>query len=116
MNLQRTAATAAILLPLTLQVAAQDLPVLGQGNLSCSSWKERRAGDAIDAATMTAWVLGYMTAYNQYGASPKVDISEGQPTEEFAKWIDEYCDKNPTASLYSACASLIAKFQKTTNP
>jgi hypothetical protein len=116
MNLMRTVAAAAVLMPLTLQVAAQDLPVLGQGNLSCGSWKERRAGDAIDAATMTARVLGYMTAYNQYGASPKVDVSEGQPTEEFAKWIDEYCDKNPTASLYSACASLIAKFQKTTNP
>jgi hypothetical protein len=46
-----------MLLALTVQVAAQDLPVLGQGNLSCTSWTERRAGDAVDAATMIAWAL-----------------------------------------------------------
>ena len=107
---------AAMLLTLTVQGAAQDLPVLGQGNLSCNSWAERRAGDAIDAATMTAWVLGYMTAYNQYGADPKVDVSEGQHTEELTKWIDEYCHKNPTDSFYSASAALIRKFRKTTSP
>ena len=56
----------AMLLALTTQVAAQDLPVLGQGNLSCDSWAERRGGDASDAATMTVWMLGYITAYNQY--------------------------------------------------
>ena len=61
-----------------MQGAAKDLPVLGQGNLSCTSWTERRAGDAVDAATMIAWALGYMTAYNQYGAEPKGDVSGGQ--------------------------------------
>jgi hypothetical protein len=40
----------AVLAALTVQVAAQELPVLGQGNLSCNSWIERRAGDAVDAA------------------------------------------------------------------
>ena len=85
-----------MLLALTVQVAAQDLPVLGQGNLSCTSWTERRAGDAVDAATMIAWALGYMTAYNQYGAEPKGDVSGGQHTEELAKWIDDYCRKNPS--------------------
>ena len=89
----RAVVPAAMPLTLTVQGAAQDLPVLGQGNLSCNSWAERRAGDAIDAATMTAWVLGYMTAYNQYCADPKVDVSGGQHTEEFSKWVDEYCEK-----------------------
>ena len=51
----KTVVPAAVLLALTVQVAAQDLPVLGQGNLSCNSWAERRGGDAIDAATMTVW-------------------------------------------------------------
>ena len=72
----------------------QDLPVLGQGNLSCTSWTERRAGDAVDAATMIAWALGYMTAYNQYGAEPKRDVSGGQHTEELAKWIDDYSGRD----------------------
>ena len=102
----------AMLLALTTQVAAQDLPVLGQGNLSCKSWAERRAGDAIDAATMTAWALGYITAYNQYGADPKGDVSGGQHTEELMKWIDDYCHRNPTDSFYSASAALIRKFRQ----
>ena len=112
----RAVVFAAMLLALTVQGAAQELPVLGQGNLSCNSWAERRSGDAIDAATMIAWVLGYMTAYNQYGADPKVDVSGGQHTEEFSKWIDEYCLKNPTHNLYSAADALIRNFRKTANP
>ena len=101
-----------MLLAMTVQVGAQDLPVLGQGNLSCKSWAERRAGDAVDAATMIAWALGYMTAYNQYGAGPKGDVSGGQHTEELAKWIDDYCRKNPSDSFYGATTALIRKFRE----
>jgi hypothetical protein len=44
---------------------------------------------------MITWALGYMTAYNQYGAEPKGDASGGQHTEELAEWIDDYCRKEP---------------------
>ena len=119
-RMKRTAVLPAMLIMLTVQVAAQDpqddLPVLGQGNLSCTSWAERRTGDAVDAATMTAWALGYLTAYNQYGADSKKDVSGGQHTEELTKWIDDYCRKNPTDSFYSASAALIHKFQETASP
>jgi hypothetical protein len=112
-SIQRAVVPFVMLLALTVQVAAQDLPVLGQGNLSCTSWTERRAGDA---ATMIAWALGYMTAYNQYGAEPKGDVSGGQHTEELAKWIDDYCRKNPTDSFYGATAALIRKFRNAAIP
>jgi hypothetical protein len=115
-SIQRAVVPFVMLLALTVQVAAQDLPVLGQGNLSCTSWTERRAGDAVDAATMIAWALGYMTAYNQYGAEPKRDVSGGQHTEELAKWIDDYCRKNPTDSFYGATAALIRKFRNAAIP
>jgi hypothetical protein len=111
-SIQRAVVPLVMLLALTVQVAAQDLPVLGQGNLSCTSWTERRAGDAVDAATMIAWALGYMTAYNQYRAEPKRDVSGGQHTAELAKWIDDYCRKNPTDSFYGATAALIRKFRE----
>ena len=65
-KIQRAVVTFVMLLALTVQVGAQDLPVLGQGNLPCNSWTERRAGDAIDSATMIAWAPGYMTS----GTSP----------------------------------------------
>jgi hypothetical protein len=105
----------AMLLALTVQVAAQELPVLGQGNLSCSSWIDRRAGDALDAATMTAWVLGYITAFNQY-AGPQGDISAGQNTKELTAWIDDYCRRNPADNFYNASAALIDKFRQKTSP
>jgi hypothetical protein len=115
-RIKRAVLVSATLLGLTMEVAAQDLPVLGQGNLSCSSWSERRAGDAVDAATMIAWVLGYMTAYNHYGADHKGDVSGGQPTEELAKWIDGYCRMNPTDSFYNASAAIIRKFRDVASP
>ena len=94
----RAVVPCAMLLALTTQVAAQDLPVLGQGNLSCQ------------------WALGYITAYNQYGADPKGDVSGGQHTEELMKWIDDYCHRNPTDSFYSASAALIRKFRQGASP
>jgi hypothetical protein len=51
---------------------------------------------------MIAWALGYMTAFNEYGAKPKGDVSGGQHTEELAKWIDDYCRKTPSDSFYGA--------------
>ena len=115
-RIQLAVVPSAMLLALTVQVAAQDLPVLGQGNLSCTSWAERRTGDAIDAATMIAWALGYITAYSQYGAEPNVDVSGGQRTEELMKWIDDYCQKNPTDNFYGATAALVSEFRKTDSP
>jgi hypothetical protein len=57
-RIQRTAVPVLVLLSSAVQVAAQELPVLGQGNLSCNSWAERRAGDAVDAATMKRTATG----------------------------------------------------------
>jgi hypothetical protein len=116
MWIHRVVEPTAMLLALTVQVAAQELPVLGQGNLSCSSWIERRAGDALDAATMTAWVLGYITAFNQYVSDPQGDISTGQNTKELTAWIDDYCRRNPADNFYNASAALIDKFRQKTSP
>lgn len=116
MWIRRVVDPTAMLLALTVQVAAQELPVLGQGNLSCSSWIDRRAGDALDAATMTAWVLGYITAFNQYASGPQGDISAGQNTKELTAWIDDYCRRNPADNFYNASAALIDKFRQKTSP
>lgn len=116
LKIQLAVVPSVMLLAWTVQVAAQDLPVLGQGNLSCTTWAERRAGDAVDAATMIAWSLGYITAYSQYSAEPKVDVSGGQRTEVLMKWIDDYCQKNPTDNFYGATAALVSEFRKIDSP
>lgn len=95
---------------LTVEAAAQDgqeLPLLGQGNVSCSSWIERRAAAEDEAGTMTAWILGYITAFNQYSSDRVTDVSGGQDTDALTGWIDRYCEANPTANLHKASAALV---------
>jgi hypothetical protein len=55
------------------QVAAAEA-VLGQGNISCHSWMESRGDDNPLAATRTAWVLGFVTAFNQYVSKSEGDV------------------------------------------
>jgi hypothetical protein len=70
--------------------------VLGQGNISCLSWIESRGDDNPLAATRTAWVLGFVTAFNQYGSKPQGDVSGGKDTEALMARIDDHC-KRPSA-------------------
>ena len=77
---------------LTVQVTADQRPVLGQGNISCSLWLEGRQTDSPSAASRTGWVLGFMSAFNQFGTtSERTDVSEGKSSEELMAWIDNYC-------------------------
>jgi predicted dithiol-disulfide oxidoreductase (DUF899 family) len=77
---------------LTVQVIADQRPVLGQGNISCSLWLEGRQTDSPSAASRTGWVLGFMSAFNQFGTtSERTDVSEGKSSEELMAWIDNYC-------------------------
>ena len=103
-----------MLLCLTVQAVAQELPVLGQGNVACSSWLDRRAGAAAEADTMTAWVLGYLTAFNQYASDPRADVSGGQDPSELTEWLDEYCRENSGANLYQASAALVEELRQST--
>ena len=60
--------SAAILIGFLPSQVASEEAVLGQGNISCGSWIENRRDDNPLAATRTAWVLGFITAFNQYGS------------------------------------------------
>ena len=86
--------------------------VLGQGNISCVSWIESRGDDNTLAATRTAWVLGFVTAFNQYGSKPEGDVSGGKGTEEIKAWIDKYCGQHPSDNLYRASDALVKEFRK----
>ena len=114
MRILRGIVSAAMLLGLTVQAVAQELPVLGQGNVSCSSWVDRRAGATAEADTMTAWVLGYITAFNQYASDLLADVSAGQEPGELTAWLDEYCRENATANLYQASAALVEELRQST--
>jgi len=62
---------------LPIQAIAAERPVLGQGNISCSLWLEGRQTDSPSSASRTAWILGFISAFNQYGLqSQGADVSE----------------------------------------
>ena len=98
------------LLVLTTDIAAQEHAVLGQGNVSCGSWLNDRKGEDATSRRI-AWVLGYVTAFNQYESKPAGDVSGGKGTEEIMVWIDNYCDQHPSDNLYRASASLVDEFR-----
>ena len=103
---------AGLLLFLIGQVAAQEYAVLGQGNVSCDSWLNDRKGNGSLAASRTAWILGYVTAFNQYGSKPKGDVSGGKSSDEIMAWIDSFCGQRPHDNLYRASAALVDEFRQ----
>jgi hypothetical protein len=96
---------------LSIQVIAVEA-VLGQGNISCSSWIKSRGDDNRLAATRTAWVLGFVTAFNQYGSKPEGDVSGGKDTEVLMVRIDDHCKRHPLDNLYNAAAALVDELRQ----
>jgi hypothetical protein len=103
---------AASLLILTTDIAAQEHGVLGQGNVSCVSWLNDRKGDSANSSSRIAWVLGYVTAFNQYESKPAGDVFGAKGTEEIMAWIDSYCGQHPSDNLYRASAALVDEFRQ----
>ena len=94
---------------------AGNQPVLGQGNVMCSAWTDvHRAGSAT-ADARTAWVLGFLTAYSQFGENAKVDVSEGKSTDQLVAWVDDYCAKRPQETLQQAATALISDLRAKAN-
>ena len=112
MRFHRAARLAASLLVFsTAQIAAQEQAVLGQGNVSCCTWLEDRSSDSGQMARV-AWVLGYITAFNQYGFKPEGDVSGGKSTEQITVWIDNHCKQNPADTVYRASAALVDEIRR----
>jgi|SRR5208337_1886546 len=86
--------------------------VLGQGNISCHSWIESRGDNNPLAATRTAWVLGFVTAFNQYVSKSEGDVSGGKDTEALMAKIDDYCKQHPLDNLYNASAALVDELRQ----
>jgi hypothetical protein len=86
--------------------------VLGQGNISCNSWIKSRGDANPVAAARTAWVLGFVTAFNQYRSKPEGDVSGGKDTEVLMARIDDYCKRHPLENLYNASAALVDELRQ----
>jgi hypothetical protein len=93
------------------QVTSEEA-ILGQGNISCTSWIESRRDDNPLAATRTAWVLGFITAFNQYGPKPQRDVSGGKDTDVLMARIDDHCKRHLLDNLYNASVALVDELRQ----
>ena len=74
--------------------------ILGAGTLSCGQWTEKRD---FDHAYMLSWVLGFMSANNQW---MKKDLTSGTDSAGLEAWIGNYCSAHPLDALAVAASNL----------
>jgi hypothetical protein len=105
-------AAACFILISTTELPAQEQAVLGQGNVLCHIWTRDRNSDSGEALARVAWVLGFITAFNQYGSKPERDVSSGGSTQQITTWIDKHCSQHPADNVYRASVALVEEFQR----
>ncbi len=90
--------------------AAPDTPryeILGPGAAPCGTWtSQRQLPDQALALSNQTWVLGYITAYNEYLATSG-NVAAGTDSDGIAAWIDTYCAAHPQDDLAHAARALI---------
>ena len=90
--------------------------VLGAGFSSCESWTTDRSADGPSSRFKEQWVLGYVTAMNNWvlpadrGAAR--NLAEEAGPEGLFDWMDEYCDDNPLTNVGNAVALMASEFQE----
>jgi len=92
---------------------AQDggFTVLGIGAHSCGSWVSDRKANGWAAVVDEAWVVGFLSAYNQFGPAPD-DIAAGTDVAGATGWIDNYCTQHPLETISLATQALINELNK----
>ena len=94
----------------TMQVVAAEEAVLGQGNVSCRTWSSDR--DSSEASGRVAWVLGFITAFHQYGPRPERDVSSGSSTQQITELVDHHCSQHPADNVYRAALAVIDEYKR----
>ena len=81
--------------------------------MACIDWKQYRAAkNAQKLAEAQAWISGYLSGSNLDGPGPDF-LDDGVDLEEFAAFIDNYCNgRPPMAGLSVAVIALKEMLQK----
>lgn len=87
--------------------------IRGAGGYPCGQWVLDHESSGRDARALAqnddAWVGGFLTGYNKWGASGRDDILDNAPDiSEATGWITSYCETHPSESIQTAASALIA--------
>jgi len=85
--------------------------VLGIGAHSCGSWVADRKANGWAALVDEAWVVGFLSAYNQFGPAPD-NITAGTDIGGANGWMDNYCAQHPLDTVSLATQALINELNK----
>ena len=66
----------------------------------------------MDLATQTAWVQGFISAFNYYGGATAPDIASGTDANGVFAWIDNYCAAHPLDTIATATIALVSELSK----
>lgn len=80
--------------------------ILGSGGASCGTWNADRQRNEARSQLNQAWVLGFVTAYNQYKPLHE-SMSKPMDSKSMMIWIDNYCDAHPQMDISDAAKALI---------
>jgi len=99
-----------------LAAQAADFTVRGLGNQSCEQWVRYHQNvvtdDLIRGQAQLSWVLGYMTAVNEWVASPSTDLLGQADSKAIDQWISEYCRQSPREPILVAARNLLLALKK----
>ena len=104
MNTVRVVSIVGLLL---FSMTADATMILGSGAASCVTWNGDRQRNESRSQLNQAWVLGFVTAYNQYKPSPQDPMSKPADSKSLMVWVDNYCDANPLKDIFDAAKALI---------
>src|SRR4051794_1781411 len=82
---------------------AQTYMIKGQGTQSCGRWITDR--NTLGEAAKVGWVLGYITAYNEYTYSGP-DVTGATDVDGIIGWMDSYCRTHPLESVAVAARNM----------
>ncbi len=87
----------------------------GAGNNTCESWMTERGKGEPRAWQLQQWLLGYVSAYNNWVHKGQ-NVANGTNAKEMFAWIDKYCADRPRDMLATVVEELILDLNKNRTP
>jgi hypothetical protein len=98
-------ACAFLVLAMTPVQAQRVGPMKGAGAATCGEYLQDRQGGPAQAVQYAAYVQGYMSGYNQFGALSV--IKEIPRSETIWAYLDKYCRDSPLDHVQDGLAYLM---------
>ena len=87
----------------------------GAGNNTCESWLKERGKGEPRAWQLQQWLLGYVSAYNNWVHKGQ-NVADGTNAKGMFAWIDKYCADRPRDMLATVVEELILDLKKNQTP